>query len=399
MKTAMLVLGCLICAVLLAVSALYLKASSEFGDTPSGERLQRIQSSLQFNKDTGKFQNRNPQDFQSKMPFFKLLKLYFFGPEIRVPTAALPALKPELKDFLAPLSDRSEVRVIWLGHSTVLMRIAEKTILIDPALSKRVAPVFFLGNRFQPPPLSLEELPPIDVVLISHDHYDHLDKTSLKYLIKACGKTATYIMPLGVGARVESFGIPATQIVELDWWEAYGDIGESKTGIRITAAPSQHFSGRGLSDSFKTLWAGFVIETESVRGFYSGDTGYHTHFKEIGDRYDGFDFALLESGQYNQMWQYVHLLPKEVVQAAIDLKAKQLLPMHWGMYSLSIHDWFDPIESVSSLAEKLNVSLRAPVLGELLSLRKNEPVTIEKKWWRAHPDYKTRHPENQVDPH
>ena len=397
MKTVMLVFGCLICVVLLAVFALYLNASSEFGDTPSGDRLQRIQASPQFNKDTGKFQNRNPQDFQSKMPFFKLLNLYFFGPEIRVPTAALPALKPVMKDFLAPLSDPSDVRLIWLGHSTVLMRIADKTVLIDPALSKRVAPVFFLGNRFQPPPLTLDELPPIDLVLISHDHYDHLDKASLKSLIEAAGKSATYIMPLGVGARAESFGIPPSQIVELDWWETFGDTkvggaGESKSGIKITAAPSQHFSGRGLSDSLKTLWAGFVIETENVRGFYSGDTGYHSHFKEAGERYGGFDFALLESGQYNQMWQYVHLLPEEVVQAAIDLRAKQFLPMHWGMYNLSIHDWFDPIESVSSLAEKMNVSIRAPMLGELLSIRKSEAVPPGEKWWREHPDYKTRRP-------
>ncbi len=386
MKTALLTLGILTGITLFAVFLLYMKASMEFGALPEGESLARIQASPQFNKETGRFQNRNPQDFQSKMPFFKLLKLYFWGPEIRVPTASLPAMTPTMSDFLKPATDASDVRIIWLGHSTVLMRIAGKTLLIDPALSKRVAPVFFLGNRFQKSPLALEDLPKIDMVLISHDHYDHLDRTSLINLIGASGRDATYIMPLGVGARVESFGIPARQIVELDWWESYGE----KTSIKITATPSQHFSGRGLSDSLKTLWAGFAIETELVKGFYSGDTGYHTHFKETGDRFDGFDFALLESGQYNQMWQYVHLLPEEVIQAAIDLRTKQFLPMHWGMYNLSIHDWFEPIESVSALAEKNQVSIRAPVLGELLTLKKDQPAPIAIKWWREHPDFISR---------
>jgi L-ascorbate metabolism protein UlaG (beta-lactamase superfamily) len=386
MKTAMLTIAVFTGATLFAVFLLYMKASTEFGDLPDGDRLSRIQASPQFNKETGKFQNRNPQDFQSNMPFFKLLKLYFFGPEIRVPTADLPTMTPIMSDFLKPATDASDVRIIWLGHSTVLLRIAGKTLMIDPALSKRVAPVFFLGNRFQKPPLSLEDLPKINLVLISHDHYDHLDRNSLKSIVETAGKDATYIMPLGVGARVESFGIPAGQIVELDWWESYGE----KESIKITATPSQHFSGRGISDSLKTLWAGFAIETDLVKGFYSGDTGYHTHFKEIGDRFDGFDFALLESGQYNQMWQYVHLLPAEVIQAAIDLRTRQFLPMHWGMYNLSIHDWFDPIESVSTLAEKSQVSIRAPVLGELLTLKKNQLVPMGPKWWREHPDFISR---------
>lgn len=390
MKTAMLAFGIIICVCVLGVALLYLSASNEFGDMPKGDRLTRIQASPQFNKETGRFQNRNPQDFQSRLPFFKLLKLYFFGPEIRVPTVPLPFMKPEMKDFLAPLADSSEVRLAWLGHSTVIMRIAEKTILIDPSLSKRVAPVFFLGNRFQLPPLGLEDLPLIDLVLISHDHYDHLDRTSIQSLIGGAGKSATYVMPLGVGARVESFGVPPAQIFELDWWESYGD----KAGIKISAAPSQHFSGRGLSDSLKTLWAGFVIETESVKGFYSGDTGYHSHFKEIGERFGGFDFAMLESGQYNKMWQYVHLLPEEVIQASIDLKARQFLPMHWGMYNLSIHDWFEPIESVSTLAEKNNVSIRAPRLGELLTIRNEDPIKQGHKWWREHPDFISRTSKN-----
>lgn len=386
MKTAVVVILGLLVILILGLFFLYISASVEFGELPKGDRLARIETSPQYNKGLGKFQNRNPQDFQGKMPFFKLLKLYFFGPEIRVPTSDLPSQKPSMEKFLLPLTDANEVRLIWLGHSTVLMKVGGKVLLIDPALSSRVAPVFFLGNRFQAPPLSLSDLPPIDLVLISHDHYDHLDRTSIQRLIQGAGKAATYVMPLGVGARVESFGIPSSQIVELDWWESFGEIGD----IKITATPSQHFSGRGLGDSLRTLWAGFAIETMNLKGFYSGDTGYHSHFQEIGQKFEQFDFALLESGQYNQMWHYVHLLPEEVVQAAVDLKAAQFLPMHWGMYNLSIHDWFDPIESVSTLAEKRNVNIRAPLLGEIVTLRKGERPTPEKKWWREHPDFNAR---------
>ncbi len=387
MKTLILIIAGILCILILGVFFLYIRASVEFGEIPSGARLLRIEASPQYDRPNRRFRNRNPQDFQSKMPFFQLLKRYFLGPEIRVPTSALPSKRPSMDEFLAPLANPEEFRIIWLGHSTVLMRIAGKTLLIDPTLSQRVAPVFFLGNRFQTPPISLAELPPIDLVLISHDHYDHLDQASISQLLLGAGASAKYVMPLGVGARVESFGIPIAQIVELDWWETYGDVAE----IQITATPSQHFSGRGINDSLKTLWAGFAIRTKALKGFYSGDTGYHSHFQEIGDRFSGFDFALLEAGQYNQMWHYVHLLPEEVIQAAVDLKASQFLPMHWGMYNLSIHDWFDPIESVSTLAETRGLQIWTPILGELLTIRKNQaPPSPANKWWRAHPDFMSR---------
>ncbi len=375
-------------AFLVTASVIYFLASRQFGALPSGDRLERFKKSSQFDVESGRFRNQNPRDFQGEMDFVKLLKGFLFGKQIRVPTEPLPSQKPDLEKLLAATGDPNSFRLTWLGHSSVLTRIANQTILIDPTLSKRVSPVAFFGGRFQAQPLKIEELPDIDTVLLSHDHYDHLDYESIVKL-ETLRKPTRYIVPLGVGARLESFGVSAEKIQELDWWEA-----ASFEGLQIVATPSQHFSGRGMGDSLRTLWCGFSIRTPEFSLYYTGDTGYHTHFKEIAEKLGPHDFALVESGQYNQLWRYVHLLPEEVVQAALDARVPQIMPMHWGMYTLAFHDWFDPIETVTRLSEEKGVFVHTPTLGEIVEFKKGAVPTEGryKKWWREHKDFKTRNP-------
>ena len=376
--------GAITIFITLFASYLFFTARRQFGDSPSGDRLKRIESSPQFNRETGRFQNEHPVDFQANMPIFDLLKMYIFGPEIRFPSAPLPSMKPDMKAFLHPFKGSDPARLIWLGHSSVLMNIAGKILLLDPTLSKRVAPVFFLGGRFQKPPLELDQLPHIDYLIISHDHYDHLDAESIRFFAKAKSKTTKVITALGVGAKLESFGVKPDQIIELDWWESFDD-----GGFKFTATPAQHFSGRGISDTGQTLWAGFAIRHDTLNLFFSGDTGYYSHFKRIGEKLGPFDFAILESGQYNLLWQYVHMLPAEVVASAKDLHTAEFMPIHWGMYNLSIHDWFEPISKVSKLSAEKGIPIRTPILGETIEVtpRKAPNSVLHPKWWEQHPDY------------
>ena len=375
-------------AFLVTASVVYFLASRQFGALPSGERLERFKKSPQFDADAGRFRNQNPRDFQGEMNFVEMLKGFIFGKEIRVPTEPLPSQRPDLEKLMVETGDKNIFRLTWLGHSSVLTRIANQTILIDPTLSKRVSPVALFGGRFQAQPLKVEELPEIDTVLLSHDHYDHLDYDSIVKL-EALRKPKQYLVPLGVGARLESFGVSPEKIRELDWWDSV-----SFEGLEIVATPAQHFSGRGMGDSLRTFWCGFSIRTPDFSIYYTGDTGYHTPFKEIGERLGPHDFALVESGQYNQLWRYVHLLPEEVVQAAIDAKVSQIMPLHWGMYTLSFHDWFDPIETVTNLSEAKGVFVHTPTLGQIVEIKKGStpPEGTYKKWWREHPDFKTRNP-------
>lgn len=376
-----------ILGLLFAAIFLYWHVRQQFGAVPTAERLRRVESSPQFDRKTGTFQNQDPREIKIDVPLLTMLRVYFLGPQIRTPTQPLPSLRPNLTEFLKPPTSGTAARLIWLGHSCVLLNIAGKIILLDPTLTQRVAPVFFAGARFQQSPLRLEELPPIDYIIISHDHYDHLDAGSIRFFAERADGKSRFITTLGVGARLETFGVDPNLIVELDWWESFED-----QGLRFTATASQHFSGRGFGDRGKTLWAGFTIRHPTVNLFFSGDSGYFSHFKEIGSRLGPFDFAVLESGQYNIWWRYVHMLPEEVVQAAQDIRTKAFMPIHWGMYNLSIHDWFEPIDEVHRLAHEKNVAIRTPILGETVAFASDPTIGVIKteEWWKSHPDYVSR---------
>ncbi|MGP9800573.1 MBL fold metallo-hydrolase [Rheinheimera sp. NSM] len=266
------------------------------------------------------------------------------------------------REALASAPERSLYR---LGHSSILMKLQKNWILTDPVFSERVSPVQLAGpKRFHPVPISIDALPLISVVIISHDHYDHLDKATVLALNS---KVQQFVVPLGVGERLARWGIERRKIQQLDWWQSI-----NIQQIRITATPAQHFSGRGILDGNKTLWASWVIEDttehDPFKIFFSGDSGYFDGFAEIGQRFGPFDLTLMETGAYNAQWSYVHLHPKQSVQAHLDLQGRWLLPIHNGTFDLALHSWNDPFEQVLHYANLHNVQVSIPVFGERVDM-------------------------------
>lgn len=289
----------------------------------------------------------------------------------RRPAQMLTPKRVDLEAFLAA----NEPQLVWLGHSTLLIRLQNKTLLLDPMLSKAASPVQFAGpKRFSTPPISAEELPHIDAVLISHDHYDHLDYATIK---KLRSKTTKFFVPLGVAAHLQRWGVSKTQIVELDWWNevVFED-------LKLVCTPSRHFSGRGLNDRFKTLWCSWVIQTADTKLYFSGDTGYGPHFQQIGKKYGPFDLTLLECGQYDKRWPNIHMLPEQTAAANQDLRGKRLMPIHWGAFTLALHAWFDSVERVRKAAHPHHVEVMTPEIGEIAPI-KAHPYP-HSTWWNKH---------------
>ncbi len=285
-----------------------------------------------------------------------------------LPKKALPVQSITREEIL---NEKNDV-VYRLGHSSLLMKVSEKIILADPVFSERASPFETMGpKRFHQSPISIAELPDVDAVIISHDHYDHLDKKSIRLLDK---KVKRYFVPLGVGTTLQAWGISTTKVVELDWWQT-----QSINNIDITATPAQHFSGRGLFDRDKTLWASWVIRSPETKLFFSGDSGYFDGFKQIGERYGPFDLTMIETGAYNELWSDIHMLPEQSVQAHIDLKGKAMLPVHNSTFDLALHDWYEPLERATSAANQNNVKLLTPVMGEKIEI--HAPANY-RAWWR-----------------
>ena len=292
----------------------------------------------------------------------------------RRPPGPLPALAPGRADFADPPVDG--VRACWLGHSTVLLEVEGVRLLCDPVWGRRSSPVAAVGPaRFQPVPLPLEELPAIDVVLISHDHYDHLDRPTIRRLAGLFPE-AIFVTPLAVGAHLCGWGVAPGRVHELDWWDELPVAGGR---LRVTAAPARHFSGRGLADRNRTQWAAYAIRGAARRVFFGGDGGHSPDFAEIGARLGPFDLALLEIGAFNEAWGQVHLGPEKALVASRELGGRALLPIHWGTFNLGLHDWDEPIETLVAAAPAAGVELIAPRLGELVRLA--APPKVE-PWWR-----------------
>lgn len=251
--------------------------------------------------------------------------------------------------------------VYRLGHSTVLMKLNGAFWLTDPIFSRRASPLRFFGPaRFHAPPISIDELPPIKGVIISHDHYDHLDHDSIMQL---AGKVDCFLTPLGVGDMLIDWGVSAAKVRQLDWWQE-----TEVAGVRLAATPAQHFSGRGLFDRNRTQWASWVILAPGQRVFFSGDSGYFDGFRKIGETYGPFDLTMLETGAYDVNWPGVHMQPEESIQAHIDLKGRRLLPIHNGTFDLSMHSWHDPFDRVVALGEVRHVPVLTPEMGEPVSM-------------------------------
>lgn len=293
---------------------------------------------------------------------------FIFKKNNQTPKVTLPVKQVNLSHFAARGSH--QLNSTWLGHSSLMINISGYRVLTDPVFEKKVSivgPTRFNGNL----PLDTTLLPDIDLVIISHDHYDHLNKYSIQLLKNI---TKKFITPLGVGKHLVSWGIPETQIIELAWWETY-DFDER---LKITATPAQHFSGRGMGDRNKTLWASWVVATPNHNLFFSGDSGYFDGFKTIGDTYGPFDITFIECGAYNKLWYKVHMFPEETVQAHLDLKGKLLHPIHWGTFNLSLHPWYEPMQRLTDAAQSKQVSIATPMAGETIT---QETPFQGTPWW------------------
>lgn len=262
--------------------------------------------------------------------------------------------------------------VVRLGHSSHLLKLRGRYWLIDPVFGERASPVTFAGpKRFHPTPIALEQLPPITGLILSHDHYDHLDREAIERL---ASQVERFFVPLGLGARLVEFGVRPDAIEELDWWQS-----ARHSDVELTLTPAQHFSGRGLHDRDSTLWGSWVVASGSQRIFYSGDSGYFPGFKQIGERFGGFDLALIENGAYDAFWPGVHLTPEQSIQAFRDLRGKVLYGVHNSTFDLAFHAWREPMDRLADLAEKNGIVLATPVIGEVLTI--GEP-RLNQLWWK-----------------
>jgi L-ascorbate metabolism protein UlaG (beta-lactamase superfamily) len=341
-------------------------ACTAAGKIPSGARLEIIQASP--NWDGEKFANTLPR---SEVPFWEALFKWMRGADHTVPAEPVPIATRTAADFEDP--PETGLRITWLGHSTLLIEIDGYRVLTDPVWSDRGSPFTWMGpERFHDTPLPLEELPEIDAVLISHDHYDHLDHRT----IEALGdRVPLYAVPLGVGSHLEHWDIPPDRIIEKDWW---GEV--QLEHLRLTAVPARHFSGRSLmmGKQDQTLWAGWVIQGPEHRVYFSGDTGMFHGFEEIGERLGPFDATLIETGAYNTLWPDVHIGPEQAVRANRMLGGGLYIPIHWGTFELSMHAWTEPVERLLVAADAAGVPVAIPRPGE--SIEPEIPPARD-RWW------------------
>jgi L-ascorbate metabolism protein UlaG (beta-lactamase superfamily) len=339
-----------------------------FGKAPDKSDLEKFSKLANFKN--GVFQNLHKTEMmvdRKAMP--KVMLKFFFGKKTDIkPKHPIPSMKPDLKHL--PIHDDI---LIWFGHSSYFMQLNGKRFLIDPVFSNYASPVPNINKSFPGTNLySAEEIPKIDFLLITHDHYDHLDYKTVKALKE---KTNMVICGLGVGSHLRRWGYQPTKIVEKNWNETF----QFDDQLSIHTAPARHFSGRSNKRN-NTLWLSFIVQTPKFKIFFGGDGGYDTHFKEIGDRFDGVDFAVLENGQYNLAWRNIHSLPDEVLQEAKDLNAKRVLPGHSCKYALSIHPWDEPLNQITELNKNNKIPLVTPLIGELVYLRNDQQVF--KEWWK-----------------
>jgi len=334
-----------------------------FGAEPDGARLQRAQASPQWRH--GRFD----QGLPNHMDYVGMLVRFLLRRGTKVPTAAVPVEATDPSAFARPPA--SGLGLTWLGHSSVLVELEGVRVLLDPMWGPRASPTPAAGpKRFFEAPLALERLPDLDAVVLSHDHYDHLDEGTIVALNR---RGCLFVAPLGVGAHLERWGVPAERIVELDWWQEW-DV----KGVTLACVPARHFSGRKPWGQNRTLWSGWVLKGRTRRFYYSGDSGYFNGFKAIGAKYGPFDAACLDCGAYDPTWPDAHLGPEQAVQACLDAGAALLLPMHWATFHLALHGWTEPVERLLVAARAAGVAVAAPRPGQRLDPAR--PPAPE-RWW------------------
>lgn len=336
----------------------------------TGRRLERARASKQFR--AGRFHNTSnvgPSVTGSMAP---ILADFFFGGKRRTPRGALPVENPVNTLQTAPSSG---FRVTWFGHSTVLVEMDGVRVLTDPHFGMRASPFFFTGRtRFHPPPAKIAELPPLDLILLSHDHYDHLNTPSIREIAKL---KIPFVTSLGVGVRLEKLGVAPDLITELDWWESHR---VRHGAITITATPAQHFSGRGIADRNVTLWSSWVMKSATHSLFFSADTGLTGELSEIGRQLGPFDLTMLEIGAWNAAWSHIHLGPVNAMEAFRMLGGGALMPIHWSTFDLAMHRWDEPAETLTQLADRAGARILTPPLGRPIEPKLEEAA---ERWWRG----------------
>jgi len=351
--------------ILLALSVFLFVRSAKFGKLPSGERLTRIEKSTNYRE--GKFQNLNPTPQMTNEKGGFAIFREMISAKNRRPHQSIPSVKTDLFE-LKP----DENILVWFGHSSYFMQIDGKKFLVDPVFSGNASPVWFMIKSFKGSDIyTPDDIPELDYLVITHDHWDHLDYKTVKKLKPKVGKVIT---GLGVGAHLERWGYSPDMILESDW----GDKTILDNGFTINTTPARHFSGRGPNPN-KTLWASFVLQTPSLRIFIGGDGGYDTHFTEIGNEFGDFDLVIFENGQYNASWKLIHLMPDQVLQAAKDLNAKRVFPVHNSKFALANHAWDTPLKAITAFNIEAKQKLVTPKIGEVVYLDdENQEFS---KWW------------------
>lgn len=357
--------------LLIVASILYFNLAPQIGAKPTGERLARMEKSENYKE--GIFVNTVETNMDmSWSTLKKVLGHYIFADK----SDKSPKQPVETQPFTSAAFDQvndSLIAMTWFGHSSILIKIDGITILADPVLvGKRASMFSFMGpKRFDyNEHIGIDQLPEIDAVIISHDHYDHLDYPTIKALNEKVDK---FYMPLGIGAHFERWGVPKENITELEWWDEI-----EVQGLKLALTPTRHFSGRALRDRFKTLWGSWVIMGSTKKIYFSGDSGYFPGFKEIGDKYGPFDLTFMECGAYNEGWSEIHMFPEETAQAHLDVKGNLLMPIHWGKFDLALHPWKESVNRLTKKADEENISLFTPEVGQLVTLSDSSNVD---RWW------------------
>jgi L-ascorbate metabolism protein UlaG (beta-lactamase superfamily) len=360
------IVSLILAGIVVIATFLYMR-QDKFGKAPSGARLERIKQSPNYKN--GKFQNlsHTPTLAEGHNYFGVIYESYFKDKPRHHPTDVIPAVKTDLLNL--PLDSNV---LVWFGHSSYFMQIDGKRILVDPVFSGNASPIPGTVKSFKGTDIyTVADLPYIDYLFISHDHYDHVDYETLKALKD---KTKKVICGLGVGAHFEHWGYSSDAIIEGDWNENV----VLDHGFTVFIEPARHFSGRGLSRN-NTLWASYVLQTPSMKIYIGGDSGYDSHYENIGNKHGTIDLAILDNGQYNEAWKYIHHLPEDVLKAAQDLKAKRIFPVHSSKFALAAHAWDEPLVTLTELNKRYNIPLVTPIIGAIVNLQ--DTTQVFKPWW------------------
>jgi len=353
--------------VLSVFTGLFINLSPQFGSNPSS--YQKKLYSRFGNYVNGEFKNDEPTKlFTEEMSMANFFKDH----PNQVPKKDIIPMELDIESFKS--HSNGKFKLSWLGHSAFIMNLGGNIILLDPMLGQFAAPVPVpsLKRYSTQIAFSVEDIDTIDMVVYSHDHYDHLDYSTIK---KIKGKVGLFIVPHGVGNHLRSWGVPEQSIIELNW-----DDSRKVNGIEFVCLPARHFSGRGPFNRNSTLWSSWAIKSEHGKIYFSGDSGYGKHLKKIGDEHGPFDISLIDCGQYNKAWKYSHMFPEQSIKATKDLKGEYLIPIHWGAFTLSTHSWIEPPEKVFANAEKLGQKIILPQIGQIISLKQTNYKI--KKWWK-----------------